>query len=92
MGLPAAARASGEIWVILPQFGYKSLMVLIENLADDKEATMRQGQTGFTLIEISIVLVIITLLIGGVMKGQELINNAKVTNLVRDFDTVNQVI
>lgn len=67
-------------------------MVLIENLADNKEATMRQGQAGFTLIEISIVLVIITLLIGGVMKGQELINNAKVSNLVRDFDTVKQVI
>ena len=46
---------------------------------------MRQAQAGFTLIEIAIVLVIIGLLIGGVLKGQELINNAKVKNLANDF-------
>ena len=33
---------------------------------------------GFTLVEIAIVLVIIGLLLGGVLKGQELINTAKV--------------
>ncbi len=33
---------------------------------------------GVTLVEIAIVLVIIGLLLGGVLKGQELINNAKV--------------
>lgn len=53
---------------------------------------MDRKQPGFTLIEIAIVLVIITLLLGGVMKGQELINNAKVTNLIRDFDAVKQAI
>lgn len=37
-----------------------------------------QSQKGFTLVEIAIVLVIIGLLLGGVLKGQELINNAKV--------------
>lgn len=35
-------------------------------------------QKGFTLIEIAIVMVIIGLLLGGVLKGQELINNAKI--------------
>ena len=35
-------------------------------------------QAGFTLIELAIVLVIIGLLLGGVLKGQELINSAKV--------------
>ncbi len=35
-------------------------------------------QRGFTLVEIAIVLVIIGLLLGGILKGQELINNAKV--------------
>ena len=35
-------------------------------------------QRGVTLVEIAIVLVIIGLLLGGVLKGQELINNAKV--------------
>ena len=42
-------------------------------------------QTGFTLVEIAIVLVIIGLLIGGVLKGQELINSAKVKTLAQDF-------
>lgn len=43
------------------------------------------NQTGFTLIELAIVLVIIGLLLGGVLRGQELINSARVTNLTRDF-------
>ena len=43
---------------------------------------------GFTLIEIAIVLVIIGLLLGGVLKGQELINSAKVKNLATDFRNI----
>ena len=42
-------------------------------------------QTGFTLIELAIVLVIIGLLLGGVLRGQELINSAKVKNMANDF-------
>lgn len=38
-------------------------------------------QTGFTLVEIAIVLVIIGLLLGGILKGQELINSARVRNM-----------
>ena len=38
----------------------------------------RTRQAGFTLVEIAIVLVIIGLLLGGVLKGQEMIQNAKV--------------
>ncbi|MFH2135674.1 MAG: prepilin-type N-terminal cleavage/methylation domain-containing protein [Pseudomonadota bacterium] len=49
---------------------------------------MKQKQSGFTLIEIAIVLVIIGLLLGGVLKGQELINSAKVKNLAGDFKNV----
>ncbi len=49
---------------------------------------MKQKQSGFTLIEIAIVLVIIGLLLGGVLKGQELINSAKVKNLATDFKNV----
>ena len=45
-------------------------------------------QAGFTLIELAIVLVIIGLLLGGVLRGQELINSAKVKNMVRDFQNV----
>ena len=49
---------------------------------------MKNNQSGFTLIEIAIVLVIIGLLLGGVLKGQELINSAKVKNLATDFRNV----
>ena len=42
---------------------------------------MKQKQSGFTLVEIAIVLVIIGLLLGGILKGQELISNAKVRNI-----------
>ncbi len=44
--------------------------------------------SGFTLVEISIVLVIIGLLIGGVLKGQEMINNAKINRIASDFESV----
>ena len=47
-----------------------------------------QTQKGFTLVEIAIVLVIIGLLLGGVLKGQELIENAKIKSLTSQFDNV----
>ena len=45
-------------------------------------------QNGFTLIEIAIVLVIIGLLLGGVLKGQELITSARVRNLITQQDGI----
>ena len=47
--------------------------------------SIKSQQSGFTLVEIAIVLVIIGLLLGGILKGQELINSAKVKSLVNDF-------
>lgn len=44
------------------------------------------AQAGFTLVEIAIVLVIIGLLLGGVLKGAELIENAKVRKAVNEFN------
>ena len=41
--------------------------------------------SGFTLVELAIVLVIIGLLLRGVLKGQELIGSAKVRNMTADF-------
>ena len=41
------------------------------------------SQAGFTLVELAIVMIIIGLLIAGVLKGQELIGNARVTTTVR---------
>lgn len=42
----------------------------------------KQTQKGFTLVEIAIVLVIIGLLIGGILRGQELITSARVRNII----------
>lgn len=49
---------------------------------------MKTAQKGFTLIEIAIVLVIIGLLLGGVMKGQELITQSKIRSVEKEFDGV----
>jgi prepilin-type N-terminal cleavage/methylation domain-containing protein len=49
---------------------------------------MKTKQAGFTLVEIAIVLVIIGLLLGGILKGQEMITQAKIKNLISDFSGV----
>lgn len=48
----------------------------------------RNGQAGFTLIEIAIVLVIIGLLLGGVLKGQEMITQGKIKNVIADMNGI----
>lgn len=45
-------------------------------------------QSGFTLIELAIVLVIIGLLLGGVLKGQELINSARAKSMANDLKNI----
>ena len=42
---------------------------------------MPRRQHGFTLVEIAIVLVVVGLLLGGILKGQDLVNGARVRNL-----------
>lgn len=49
---------------------------------------IRKNQAGFTLVEIAIVLVIIGLLIGGVLKGQAMVQNAKVKRVVKQADEI----
>ncbi|MEK6243284.1 MAG: prepilin-type N-terminal cleavage/methylation domain-containing protein [Pseudomonadota bacterium] len=49
---------------------------------------MKHTQKGFTLVEIAIVLVIIGLLLGGILKGQEMITQAKIKNAIADFSGV----
>jgi len=46
------------------------------------------SESGFTLVEIAIVLVIIGLLLGGILKGQEMITQAKIKNVINDFNGV----
>src|SRR5260221_5395679 len=45
-------------------------------------------EAGFTLVEVAIVLVIIGLLLGGILKGQEMITQAKIKNVINDFNGV----
>jgi prepilin-type N-terminal cleavage/methylation domain-containing protein len=49
---------------------------------------MQNPQRGFTLIEIAIVLVIIGLLLGGVLKGQEMIENGKIRNAANELNGI----
>jgi prepilin-type N-terminal cleavage/methylation domain-containing protein len=53
-----------------------------------QESAMKHRQSGFTLVEIAIVLVIIGLLLGGILKGQEMINSAKVRNIADQGNAV----
>jgi prepilin-type N-terminal cleavage/methylation domain-containing protein len=57
-----------------------------DNMLMRNKVSRKQG--GFTLIEIAIVLVIIGLLLGGVLKGQELINTARVRALNNSVDGI----
>src|SRR3979409_2412890 len=48
----------------------------------------KSTETGFTLVEIAIVLVIIGLLLGGILKGQEMITQARIKNAINDFNGI----
>ena len=49
---------------------------------------MNKSQLGLTLLELAVVLVIIGLLVGGLMAGQELVTGARVRNLLAQQDGV----
>lgn len=49
---------------------------------------MKPAPRGFTLIELAIVLVVIGLLLGGILKGQELIESARARNLMSQIDSI----
>ena len=44
----------------------------------------KKSETGFTLVEIAIVIAIVGLLIGGVLKGQEMLTNSKLKRIESD--------
>ena len=48
----------------------------------------KSTQSGFTLVEIAIVLVIIGVLLAGVLKGQSLITNSRIKGLVNNMNAV----
>ncbi|RKZ53839.1 MAG: prepilin-type cleavage/methylation domain-containing protein [Candidatus Parabeggiatoa sp. nov. 3] len=47
---------------------------------------------GFTLVEMSIVIVIVGLLLGMVLKGKEMITNAKIQNIENSFNSLAQAV
>ena len=50
---------------------------------------MKSGiQQGFTLLEISILIVIVGLILAGVIKGQEMITSAKVKRVAGQIDEI----
>ena len=51
-----------------------------------------QNRDGFTLVEISIVMIIIGLLIGGILKGQELVKSAEVSRAVTELKSMQAAI
>lgn len=50
-----------------------------------------QESKGFTLVELSIVLIIVGLLVGGVLKGAELVGAARIKRITSDFKAVESV-
>jgi len=50
--------------------------------------TRRHQLKGFTLVELAIVLTIIGLLIGGILKGQQLIQNARITSTISQINAI----
>jgi prepilin-type N-terminal cleavage/methylation domain-containing protein len=55
-------------------------------------AEKMKSKAGFTLVEIAIVMVIIGLLIGGVLKGQQMIKNAKIKRVNKTSDELRAAI
>ena len=48
----------------------------------------RRAQSGFTLVEIAVVLVVIGLIVGGILKTQEMITQVRTKSVVNDFTGV----
>ena len=64
------------------------VVIFVTRLVSTEVGSMQQKQKGFTLIEIAIVLLIIGLLLGGVLKGQSMINSARVRAIANDLSGI----
>ena len=57
-----------------------------------KKQFREYGQRGFTLVELAIVLVIVGLLLGGVLKGQAMIESSRIKRAIQDYKSINAAI
>src|SRR3984885_348580 len=62
------------------------------NQDKSRTTTAKEKEKGFTLIELSIVLVIIGLIVGGVLVGQDLIRAAQVRATVTQIEKYNSAV
>lgn len=56
--------------------------------SDTRHSDTRRNQSGFSLVELAIVLIIIGLIVGGVLKGQDLIESARVNSIQTQLNEV----
>jgi len=57
-----------------------------------KQINIKRRQAGFTLVELSVVLVVVGLLFAAVVKGQEMVDVAKVQKLVQDLKNTESIV
>ncbi|NQW80136.1 MAG: prepilin-type N-terminal cleavage/methylation domain-containing protein [Polaromonas sp.] len=57
-----------------------------------KKINLKRRQAGFTLVELSVVLVVVGLLFGAVVKGQEMVDVAKAQKLVQDLKNTEAIV
>jgi prepilin-type N-terminal cleavage/methylation domain-containing protein len=69
-------------WLLTPK------TKLGESIMDYSINNIRKDEKGFTLVELAVVMIIIGLLIGGILKGQELITNARVTSTIAQMEGI----
>ena len=63
-------------------------METVRSIGSAPPAGSPQSQRGLALVELAIVLVIIGLIIGGILKGQELIASARLKSTLTDIDAI----